>query len=331
MSISRSPSCLSSSPPDAVRVASTADRSEILGSSAAMRRLRLQVRRIGPHFRSVLISGEPGTGKELVARALHQASPVADEPFVVCHATELEHALVNESGGGGADLFHRLMKTSRSGTLFLDGISEVSLEMQGRLRRVMEQHDSAQSRMEPSKRVDLRLIASTSEDLRVSVSTGRFRQDLYQRIATVDITLPPLRDRIEDLPELARYFLRRFALLDGRCVDEISDEAMERMRRYRWLGNVHELESVLRNGVMGSEGRMLEAHHLPILAEVSETEQSAAGDRGSVRLQDVVEQHVLRVLKDCGGNKLRAAETLGISRSTLYRMLDAGTPSVSLQ
>jgi DNA-binding NtrC family response regulator len=282
-----------------------------------MRRLRLQVRRIGPHFRSVLISGEAGTGKELVARALHQASPVADGPFVVRHPAELEDG--------------RLMKTSRSGTLFLDGINEVPLEMQGQLLRVMEQHESAQSRMEPSRRADLRLIASTSEDLRVSVSTGRFRQDLYQRIATVDITVPSLRDRIEDLPELARCFLRRFALLDGGRVDEIADDAMEWMRRYRWPGNVRELESVLHHGVMGSENGKLEAHHLPMFADLSEMEQSTASDRGSARLQDVVEQHVLRVLKDCGGNKLRAAETLGISRSTLYRMLDAGASSVSLR
>jgi DNA-binding NtrC family response regulator len=296
-----------------------------------MRRLRLQIRRIGPHFRSVLVSGEAGTGKELVARALHGMSSGADGPFVACPAAGLEDVLAEcEANAGSTNVFSPLVKTSRRGTLFLHGISEVPLEVQGRLLRMLEKHESAQCRLEASKRMDLRLIASTCEDLRVSMSTGRFLQDLYQRIATVDITLPPLRDRMEDLPELARCFLRRAALLNGKLVDEIADEAMERMRRYRWPGNVLELESALRNGVLHSEGATLEAHHLPVLAMASGPEQSTMeGD--SVRLQDVVERHVLRVLKDCGGNKLRAAEVLGISRSTLYRMLDAGASAVSLR
>ncbi len=126
---------------------------------------------------------------------------------------------------------------------------------------------------------------------------------------------------MEDLPELARYFLERFATLHRRSVHEIADEAIECMQKHPWPGNVSELESVLRDGVLRSEGEMLQSHHLLLLADTSEPEHSTGR---SVRLQDVVEQHVLRVLKDCGGNKLRASEMLGISRSTLYRMLDAG-------
>ncbi len=238
MSLSRSASsCLGFPPPDAVRAAAAERGFEIVGSSAVMRRLRLQVRRIGPHFRSVLVSGEAGTGKELVARALHKMSPGGDGPFVVCPAAGLEEALAEcEAGAESADVFRPLVKTSRSGTLFLDGISEAPLETQGRLLRMLEKHESAQCRLEASKRMDLRLIASTCEDLRVSVSTGRFRQDLYRRIATVEITLPPLRDRMEDLPELAKCFLRRFALLYGKCVNEIANEAMERMRAVSLAG-----------------------------------------------------------------------------------------------
>jgi DNA-binding NtrC family response regulator len=333
MSLSRSASsCLGFPPPDAVRAAAAERGFEIVGSSAVMKRLRLQVRLIGPHFRSVLVSGEAGTGKELVALALHRMSPGADGPFVVCPAAGLEEALAEcEASAGSADVFSPLLKTSRRGTLFLDGISEVPLEAQGRLLRMLEKHESAQCRQEAAKRLDLRLIATTCEDLRVSVSTGRFRQGLYQRIATVEIALPPLRDRVEDLPELAKCFLGRFALPNGKRVDEISDEAMERMRRYRWPGNLLELESVLRNGVLQSEGATLEAHHLPVLAMANGPEHSTMEDGGGVRLQDVVQRHVLRVLKDCGGNKLRAAEVLGISRSTLYRMLDAGASAVSLR
>jgi DNA-binding NtrC family response regulator len=136
---------------------------------------------------------------------------------------------------------------------------------------------------------------------------------------------------MEDFPELARHFLEGFAQLYGRGACKITDEVMERMRRYPWPENVRELESVLRNGVLRSEGEVLEPHDLPPFAEAGQPEQSTTGMGKSVRLQDVVEQHVLRVLKDCGGNKLRASEMLGISRSTLYRMLDAGVSADTLR
>jgi DNA-binding NtrC family response regulator len=293
-----------------------------------MKRLRLQVRRIGPHFRTVLVSGEAGTGRELVARALHAMSEGAAGPFVVCHASAIEQALAECAGSSHAtDDVVGLRNRSRRATLFLDGISEISLELQDRLLRVLREHESAQNRLDAPQRMDLRLIASTDEDLKILVSTGRFRQELYQRLATVDIALPPLRERMEDLPELARCFVGRFALLHGRSVREIADEAMARMQEYRWPGNVRELESVLQSGVLQSEGEVLEMRHLPVFAgdrSEQSKDQLKTGAGASVRLQDVVERHVVRVLKDCGGNKLRAAEALGISRSTLYRMLDAG-------
>jgi DNA-binding NtrC family response regulator len=293
-----------------------------------MKRLRLQVRRIGPHFRTVLVSGEAGTGRELVARALHAMSEGAAGPFVVCHASAIEQALAECAGSSHAtDDVVGLRNRSQRATLFLDGISEISLELQDRLLRVLREHESAQNRLDAPQRMDLRLIASTDEDLKILVSTGRFRQELYQRLATVDIALPPLRERMEDLPELARGFVGRFALLHGRSVREIADEAMARMQEYRWPGNVRELESVLQSGVLQSEGEVLEMRHLPVFAgdrSEQSKDQLKTGAGASVRLQDVVERHVVRVLKDCGGNKLRAAEALGISRSTLYRMLDAG-------
>jgi DNA-binding NtrC family response regulator len=293
-----------------------------------MKRLRLQVRRIGPHFRTVLVSGEAGTGRELVARALHAMSEGAAGLFVVCHASAIEQALAECAGSSHAtDDVVGLRNRSQRATLFLDGISEISLELQDRLLRVLREHESAQNRLDAPQRMDLRLIASTDEDLKILVSTGRFRQELYQRLATVDIALPPLRERMEDLPELAKCFVGRFALLHGRSVREIADEAMVRMQEYRWPGNVRELESVLQSGVLQSEGEVLEMRHLPVFAgdrSEQSKDQLKTGAGASVRLQDVVERHVVQVLKDCGGNKLRAAEALGISRSTLYRMLDAG-------
>jgi DNA-binding NtrC family response regulator len=316
MSISRSAQFCPSLPAPGPLVALAEEKREyeIVGSSAAMRRLRLQVRRIGPHFRTVLVRGEAGTGKELVARTLHEISQGHGVPFVLCHAAKIGDVLAERNDG------------VPRGTLFVDGIGEMPSAVQDRLLNFLKKNDLTQSRMETSQRADWRMIVSAVEDLKILVSTGRFRQELYHRLATVDIALPPLRERMEDLPELVRYFLDRFALLYGKSTLHIAEEAMWRMQQYHWPRNVHELERVLQEGVLQSKGRMLEAHHLPTFPEKIEVARPAIGASESARLQDIVEQHVLRVLKECRGNKLRAAEVLGISRSTLYRILDAGAP-----
>jgi DNA-binding NtrC family response regulator len=220
-----------------------------------------------------------------------------------------------------ADAIGNLLHLSQRGTLFLNGVNEMSLEVQERLLRVLGECELTQSHLEASQRMDLRIIAATSDDLKILVSTGHFRQELYQRLTTVNISLPPLREWMEDLPELARHFLDKFATVFGRRVHGIADETMERMQRYHWPGNVRELETVLRNGVLQSEGEGLELHHLR-LAETTEPVSATLDTGESVLLQDVVHRHVLHVLKRCEGNKLRTAEMLGISRSTLYRMLD---------
>ncbi|GGA57271.1 hypothetical protein GCM10011507_05740 [Edaphobacter acidisoli] len=292
----------------------------MVGSGAAMQRLRLQVRRIGPYFRTVLIGGEPGCGKELAARALHCASPGAAGPFVVCHSATLGDQAIE-----GAEAGYRiaeLMKMAARGTLFFDGIDEMPLEAQGRLLRVLRRHEWAQDGLAAPAKLDLRMAASASQDLRVLVSAGRFRQELYHRMATLTIALPPLRERAEDIPELASHFLARFARMYSKGVERISTEAMKMLESHFWPGNVREMESVMRNAVLLSEGPVLEAQALPEFAEASIESLTAARLGGSERLDDVVEQHVLHVLKSCAGNKLRAAEVLGISRSTLYRMLE---------
>lgn len=293
---------------------------KLVGSSAAIQRLRLQVRRIGPHFRTVLVKGEPGTEKELVARALHSMTQNPAAPFVACTAAEFEVSLNRNIE---SDLASSWMTVCRGGTLFLDEISEMQLKAQGRLLDALKKHELGSNRFESSQKPNLRIIASTSEDLRTMVSTGRFRQELYQRLATVEIAVPSLRERMDDLDELVGYFLGRFARLYGRAVPAIPEPVMQQMRRYLWPYNVRELERVLRDGVIRDEGE-IGLFPPPVSAGPSGPEQFAIASSKSVRLQDVVAEHVLQVLKDNGGNKLRAAEALGISRSTLYRILDTG-------
>ncbi|MBB5339144.1 sigma 54-interacting transcriptional regulator [Tunturiibacter gelidoferens] len=307
---------------------------EIVGSSAEIRRLRLQVRRIGPHFRTVLVHGETGTGKEQVARALHGMSHAADGPFVVCHGAALEEAVAgrlqeNDCGVDHSDAIGCLTRMAHRGTLFLDGIHEMPLQTQLRLLRLLRRFDSTQKQRETCRhdlRSDLRMIAATSENLKILASAGRFQQELYQRFAMVEITLPPLRARRDDIPDLTKYFMSQLAPLYKRKMPAVSAQAMERMQRYNWPGNVRELKGIVQSSLSRVEGDVLDSHHLPALAE--ETTFIREGMTESLRLQDVVEHHVLRVLKGCGGNKVRAAEMLGISRSTLYRMLDASASAV---
>lgn len=297
------------------------DEVEIIGNSTAIRRLRLQVRRIGPHFRTVLVKGEPGTEKDLVARALHKMTQNPTTPFVSCSPAQFG---TSRNGDIETDLAGSWMTLCHGGTLFLDEISEMPLKAQGRLLDVLIEHESGLNRLEFSQRPSMRVIASTSEDLRIMVSTGRFRQELYQRLATVEITVPPLRERIDDLGELVRHFLSRFAQPNGKSIPAIPELAMEQMRRYRWPENMRELECVLRDCMVRSKGSPIDLHPPYVSVNRRGQEQSGAVASKSVRLQDVVAEHVLRVLKDNGGNKLRAAEALGISRSTLYRILDTG-------
>ena len=281
---------------------------EIVGDSAAMKRLRLQVRRMGPHFRAVLIHGERGTGKERVARALHQESVRTDEPFIVA-------AVGNR--------ISYLMKMARGGTLFFKGIDEMPLETQDELLEALRRQEWSQEGLAAPQRLGTRMIASVRQDLRGLVASGRFRQELHQRIAMVQIGVPALRERMEDLPALTMHFLAGFERQYRQTIT-IAKSAMELLQAHCWPGNVQELKSVLQDAVVKNRGGVIESWEI-IFSSSAEKSGAQAGETltKTARLQEVVDRHVLRVLNDCAGNKLRAAELLGISRSTLYRMLDS--------
>jgi DNA-binding NtrC family response regulator len=304
------------------------DAFEMTGNSTAIARLRLQVRRVGPHFRIVLLSGEPGSGKERTARALHRFSQGANGPFVVCRAAEMDEPEIIDPGRSNrmqvADRMQSWVEEACSGTLFVDRIDKMPLAVQAQLVRIMRRQDWTHKGLAaPRQKVDLRLIASTQDDLKVLASAGRFSQELYRQLSMVEIALPTLRERIDDIPELTTNFLAQLSGSIGQGIGSISRDATEKLKTFYWPGNVREMQQVLRDAASRCQATILEAHHLPPLVETFDDEAATEVLDGPARLQDVVEQHMLQVLKSCGGNKLRAAELLGISRSTLYRMLDA--------
>lgn len=283
------------------------DRQQMVGDSAAIKRLRLQIRRIGPHFRTVLITGEPGSGKETAARALHHQRLDATGPFVAA-----------TSGNRIASL----IKIARGGSLFFKAIDAMPLRTQDELLEILRRNEWAQDGLAAPQRHGTRIIASSTRDLKGLSAAGRFRHELYQRIAMVQIAVPPLRERIDDLSALAARFLEGSA--PQNCAKLLTPEALAALHAHNWPGNVRELEEVLERALATSEDVLIHPWDLVFSPPAAPGTSPAE----STRLQEVVDRHVLRVLRDCDGNKLRAAELLGISRSTLYRMLDTCAPAL---
>jgi DNA-binding NtrC family response regulator len=217
------------------------------------------------------------------------------------------------------------MKIARQGTLFFHEIGEMPLATQDEFMKILRRHEWAREGMAAPQRGWPRIVAATRRDLRVLAAAGVFRQELYQRLAMVQISVAPLRERREDIPALAAHFLARFGREQRKSIAAIAKDAMERLQLHGWPGNIRELEDMIREAVLRCSGSLIEARELPEFSMSLPADEDTAPRDGqkTARLQDVIEQHVLEVLKNCEGNKLRAAEMLGISRSTLYRMLDA--------
>jgi DNA-binding NtrC family response regulator len=298
---------------------------ELIARSRAMQPVLRLVERVGPSDASVLIRGEHGTGKELVARALHRASPRAHRPLVTINAGGLpdgvfESELFGHVRGAFTDAkVPRLgcFELADGGTLFLDEIGNMPLPQQGKLLRVLqtgEFHAVGSSRV---RRVDVRVIAATNADLRAEVRAGRFREDLLYRINTVEIGVPPLRERTEDISPLAYYFLGRLAQRYRKPVEGFTPAAERALREHVWPGNVRELEHAVERAVLLAEGRRLDGSDFGL-------HLSEADDRGGLdglTLDDAEAQLIRRALERHNGNVSQAATALGLSRSALYRRL----------
>ena len=300
----------------------------MVGRSPLMLEVFARIRRVAPHFRTLLVTGQTGTGKELVAQALHRLSPAAQGKFAVCNCSALvENLLESELFGhvrgaftGATQDKPGMFEYADGGTIFLDEIGELSLPAQAKLLRVLQNRQVQRVGSPVTRGVDVRVIAATHRDLKAMVRDGQFREDLYYRLAIVEISLPTLASRREDLPLLQRYFVEKYAAEYNKAITGITRRTQTRMAAYPWPGNIRELENVIGNACMMADGSLVDINDLPesLRAPMS---HDISTDEALLSLDEVQRRHVARVLEAVGGHKARAAEILGIGRATIYQML----------
>jgi len=302
----------------------------IIGKNRKMQELMELVSQVAPTDCSVLIFGETGTGKELIARTLHSLSKRAEGRFLAfnCGAFS-EELLTNELFGHEKDAFTGatstkvgLLEAASGGTVFLDEIGDMPPSMQTKLLRVIEERSLLRVGGTNAIRVDIRIVAATNKDLNREVEAERFRKDLFYRLNVVSLRLPPLAERRDDIPLLAHHFLARYAKAQGKAIDGISDEAMEILVHYEYPGNIRELENLVERAVALCNGPAILPKHLPPeLEKVCFQVYRVPGGNRLPTLEENESEYVRWVLKQVSGNKTKAAEILGIDRVSLWRKL----------
>ncbi|STR42510.1 Response regulator of zinc sigma-54-dependent two-component system [Klebsiella michiganensis] len=301
----------------------------MVGDSPAMRALLNNIALVAPSDATVLIHGESGTGKELVARALHASSARSRRPLVILNCAALNESLLESELFGhekgaftGADKRRegRFVEAD-GGTLFLDEIGDISPLMQVRLLRAIQEREVQRVGSNQTLSVDVRLIAATHRDLAEEVSAGRFRQDLYYRLNVVTIDMPPLRQRKEDIPQLARYFLQRYAERNRKAVQGFTPQAMDLLIHYAWPGNIRELENAVERAVVLLTGEYISERELPLAIAGTSVSDAPHGEDIIQPLVEVEKEAILVALEKTGGNKTEAARQLGITRKTLLAKL----------
>jgi two-component system response regulator HydG len=308
------------------------DAGGIIGSSPAMKTLLEMLAMVAPSDATVLVSGESGTGKELIARAIHVNSRRSGGPFVTVNCAALSENLLESELFGhekgaftGADRKRDgYFAHADGGTLFLDEIGEISPSMQVKLLRVIQEREFRRVGGDLSVTVDTRLVAATNKDLEKEVAAGNFRQDLYFRLNVVTLPMPPLRERVEDIPLLAAHFLEHFAEKNHKPVKGFTPSAMGHLLKHAWPGNVRELENVIERAVVLLVGEYVSERELPFSVRGGQIE-AGEPDRGfslaGLSLDEVEKRAVLDTLAASGGNKSEAARRLGVTRKTLHAKL----------
>ena len=309
----------------------------IVGRSPGMQEIFATVMRVAPSRATVLLAGESGVGKDLIARAIHFHSPRKDRPFVKINCTALPENLMEselfgyEKGAFTGANFSKPGKFEQAdtGTVMLDEIGDVPPSIQIKLLRVLQEREFERLGSNKTLHIDVRVIAATNRDLRAALEDGTFREDLYYRLNVVPIEIPPLRARKEDIPYLARHFVEKLAPETGGRVHMITDAAIDRLMEYSWPGNVRELENVIERSIVMASGEKLDADGIRL--DMSIRPRQVAGEAGLPEGMslDVYEQEIIKnALKQADGNKSHAARILGLTRNALrYRLTQMGIES----
>ncbi|HMF49590.1 MAG TPA: sigma-54 dependent transcriptional regulator [Candidatus Saccharimonadales bacterium] len=303
----------------------------IAGNSDAMRQIVAQARKAAVSKATVLLLGESGTGKELFARSIHSWSERRLKPFVAINCAGLAKDLLeselfgHEKGAftGAHQLKKGKLELAHGGTVFLDEIGDLALDLQTKLLRVLQEREFERVGSNASIAVDLRIIAATNHELDAAVKCGRFREDLYHRLNVIELTLPPLRERKDDIPALASYFLERFAAESKKSFSTITDDAGRKLIAYHWPGNIRELANVIERAVVLADGPELTVHHLP--ARVVGAQPAVVSDEASYHdsINSYRRELIVRALADAQGNRAAAAKALGLHRTHLMKLLKA--------
>jgi two-component system, NtrC family, response regulator AtoC len=297
---------------------------EFIGKSRQVQDILALIQKVAPTDSPVFIQGESGTGKELVANTVWHFSKRKDAPIIALNCAALSENLIESEifgheKGAFTSAFqtkHGLVEVADKGTLFLDEIGEMPIGLQAKLLRFLDSGEFRRVGGNKSLRVDVRVIAATNKDLSAVIKTGAFREDLYYRLNVINIIIPPLRERREDVAELARHFLAKYAKKLAKPVTDFTSEALELLSAYRWPGNVRELENVIERAVIVCEAGAIGAEDLSISSYDAVADMSV-----NPSLEEMEKNYILRVLKEAGGNQSKASQLLGIDRKTLYLKL----------
>jgi DNA-binding NtrC family response regulator len=306
----------------------------IIGRSANMQEIFATIERVGPTRATVLLAGESGVGKDLIARAIHFHSPRRDRPLVKINCTAIPENLMESELFGyekGAFTGANTTKPGKfeqadTGTVFLDEIGDVPGPIQVKLLRILQEREFERLGSNVTRHIDVRVIAATNTDLRAALEQGTFREDLYYRLNVVPLNIPPLRERKPDIPYLANHFLKKLAPDAGRKVEAITDAAMEKLIAYHWPGNVRELENVIERSLVMATGTQLDAADIKLESAPRPRPQSEAHFVPDGLSLDQYEQEIIReALRRADGNKSQAARMLGLTRNALrYRLTQMG-------
>ncbi|MGD8433447.1 MAG: sigma-54 dependent transcriptional regulator [Syntrophobacterales bacterium] len=296
----------------------------IVGNSPAMREVFFKIRRAAPSDSTMLLTGESGTGKELVARAIHALSPRKVNEFVPVDCSALVESLleselfghVKGSFTGAFQTKHGLFELANHGTFFFDEISNLSLNIQAKLLRVIQEREFMKVGSQKRIKLDIRIIASTNRDLQETIKDGTFREDLYYRLSVVPIRLPPLRERTADIPMLVEHFIDKHNQMSGRQVQGISRRALETLSSYSWPGNVRQLEHTIERILILEDCEVIEPEHLPAIITQRQGEFQVFSEEGFT-LEELEKRYIQFILRRTKGKRQEAARVLGINRKTL--------------